>query len=208
MPVGGILVVAGILMLLMTFAFGVVSLQCCFGACHRRRAALASSSQSARWRRGGVDPEAAPRSPPATVHRAAARSKEEECAVCLAGLEDGEEARFMPCCGHGFHAQCVATWLAMASRPTCPLCRRINVARPPPGMAPAPVSALPRVPPEPASYAANLPARDRESIPELSVPTAIPRDAVKAPGRARRLRGRLGFGRLWGFGTAGADCLC
>lgn len=167
MPVGDILAVAGVLLLFMTFAFGVVYLQYCLVACHRRRrsAALASSSsssQSAPRRGRDGDPESLLSTPAAaaTVYRAAARSKEGEveCAVCLAGLEDGGETRFMPCCGHGFHAQCVGTWLAMASRPTCPLCRRINVARPPPGMAPAPASALPRVLPEPASYAAGLPA--------------------------------------------------
>nr|1IYM_A Chain A, EL5 [Oryza sativa] len=44
-----------------------------------------------------------------------------ECAVCLAELEDGEEARFLPRCGHGFHAECVDMWLG--SHSTCPLCR-------------------------------------------------------------------------------------
>ncbi|CAN6232091.1 unnamed protein product [Urochloa humidicola] len=163
MALGDDLAVAAVLLLLVIFLFVAVLLQLCFDACYRRRdlASSSSSSQSARWRRGG-DTEALP-SPAVTVCRTAARSKEEdgdaaaECAVCLAGLEDGEEARIMPCCRHGFHAQCVATWLAVASRPTCPLCR-IAVARP--GVAasaPASSSALPPVPPEPANYAAYLP---------------------------------------------------
>lgn len=179
---GGILIVAGILLLfIVIFAIGVVSLQCCFNACYRR--AQASSSQSAPWghrehddvvgsggrgssstqmtRRGG-DPELLLllRSLPATVHvqRGAARSGKQEdavveCVVCLAELEDGEEARFLPCCNHGFHAQCVDAWLA--SRSTCPLCRINVVATTPGGMAMAPVpalAALPPVPPEPATY--------------------------------------------------------
>ncbi|KAF7026998.1 hypothetical protein CFC21_039069 [Triticum aestivum] len=58
---------------------------------------------------------------PVTVYRAADHVGVLECAVCLAGLQDGEQARFLPRCGHGFHAGCVDTWLA--SRSTCPLCR-------------------------------------------------------------------------------------
>ncbi|CAL5021412.1 unnamed protein product [Urochloa decumbens] len=165
MAFGDDLAVGGTLLFFVIFVLGVVSLQLCLDACYRRRdmAAAASSSQSARWRRGGGDPEALP-SPTVTVYRTVARSNKEEeaasvqCAVCLAGIEDGEEARFMPCCGHGFHAQCVGTWLAMAARPTCPLCR-IAVARPSCGApAPAPASGLPPVPSEPANYSANLPA--------------------------------------------------
>ncbi|CAN6238385.1 unnamed protein product [Urochloa humidicola] len=158
MEAADVLFVASVLLVFVIFAFGVVSLQLCFVACYRRRAVGSGGSTQ---QTQVSDPEA-PRPPPCRA--AAARPKEEEgdaaaaeCAVCLAGLEDGGEvARFMPCCGHGFHAQCVGTWLAVASHPTCPLCR-VTVARPP-EMAPAPASALPPVPHEPASYAANLPA--------------------------------------------------
>ncbi|CAN6278882.1 unnamed protein product [Urochloa humidicola] len=161
MELGGDLTVAGTLLLFLIFALGVVSLQYCFGACYGRRdlASSSASQQRARRRRcrDGDPPVAPPPSLPAvTVYRAANKEGEAaaECAVCLAGLEDGEEARFMPCCGHGFHAQCVGTWLAMASRPTCPLCR-IAVARP--GVAPAHASTrtLPPIPSEPANYAAT-----------------------------------------------------
>ncbi|KAI5004090.1 hypothetical protein ZWY2020_031333 [Hordeum vulgare] len=58
---------------------------------------------------------------PVTVYRAEDHVGVLECAVCLAGLQDGEHARFLPRCGHGFHAGCVDVWLA--SRSTCPLCR-------------------------------------------------------------------------------------
>jgi E3 ubiquitin-protein ligase EL5 len=100
-------------------------LQCCFNACHHRRAEqAAASSQSALWCHGGGtavggggDPELLLlRSLLAmAVYRAVPRSNKEdavECVVCLAELEDGEVARFLPCCNHGFHAQCVDTWLA------------------------------------------------------------------------------------------------
>ncbi|CAO2184775.1 unnamed protein product [Urochloa humidicola] len=45
-----------------------------------------------------------------------------ECAVCLAELRDGDEARALPRCGHRFHAACVDAWLRRRHT-TCPLCR-------------------------------------------------------------------------------------
>ncbi|KAI4979138.1 hypothetical protein ZWY2020_015891 [Hordeum vulgare] len=44
-----------------------------------------------------------------------------DCAVCLAGLERGEEARALPPCGHRFHVGCIDAWFRGNS--TCPLCR-------------------------------------------------------------------------------------
>lgn len=46
----------------------------------------------------------------------------EECAVCIAELRDGDEARALPRCGHRFHAACVDAWLRRRHT-TCPLCR-------------------------------------------------------------------------------------
>ncbi|OEL16593.1 hypothetical protein BAE44_0022388 [Dichanthelium oligosanthes] len=45
-----------------------------------------------------------------------------ECAVCIAELRDGDEARALPRCGHRFHAACVDAWLRRRHT-TCPLCR-------------------------------------------------------------------------------------
>ncbi|PUZ56991.1 hypothetical protein GQ55_5G392800 [Panicum hallii var. hallii] len=45
-----------------------------------------------------------------------------ECAVCIAELQDGDEARALPRCGHRFHAACVDAWLRRRHS-TCPLCR-------------------------------------------------------------------------------------
>ncbi|GAB2268853.1 hypothetical protein Dimus_003796 [Dionaea muscipula] len=44
-----------------------------------------------------------------------------ECAVCLCDLAEGEEARLLPKCKHGFHVDCIDMWLQ--SHSTCPLCR-------------------------------------------------------------------------------------
>ncbi|KAI3462291.1 hypothetical protein Pfo_018954 [Paulownia fortunei] len=48
-----------------------------------------------------------------------------ECAICLAQYADGDEVRVLPQCGHGFHLQCVDTWLG--SHSSCPSCRQILV---------------------------------------------------------------------------------
>uniref|UniRef100_A0A8R7TQ88 RING-type E3 ubiquitin transferase n=1 Tax=Triticum urartu TaxID=4572 RepID=A0A8R7TQ88_TRIUA len=137
-----------------------------------------------------------------------------DCAVCLAGLDDGEDARFLPGCGHGFHAQCVDRWLP--SHTTCPLCRVTVVSRPKASTS----TGLPPVPPEPANYAANLPASvllgvsDQATlravtvatdgalvidVPESMMVAATPCDASKSPGVA----GLRSVKRLWSFGRQG-----
>ncbi|KAK7351487.1 hypothetical protein VNO77_10990 [Canavalia gladiata] len=45
-----------------------------------------------------------------------------ECTVCLSKFEDTEILRLLPKCRHGFHMNCIDTWLE--SHSTCPLCRR------------------------------------------------------------------------------------
>ncbi|XP_027337205.1 RING-H2 finger protein ATL60-like [Abrus precatorius] len=44
-----------------------------------------------------------------------------ECAVCLAEIVQGEKARLLPKCNHGFHVDCIDMWFQ--SHSTCPLCR-------------------------------------------------------------------------------------
>ncbi|XP_051119531.1 RING-H2 finger protein ATL3-like [Andrographis paniculata] len=44
-----------------------------------------------------------------------------ECAVCLSEVSEGEKARFLPKCNHGFHVDCIDMWFH--SHSTCPLCR-------------------------------------------------------------------------------------
>ncbi|CAD5195641.1 unnamed protein product [Musa acuminata subsp. malaccensis] len=53
-----------------------------------------------------------------------------DCAICLAEFADGDEVRVLPQCGHGFHAECVDTWLL--SHSSCPSCRRVLVVPAPP----------------------------------------------------------------------------
>lgn len=44
-----------------------------------------------------------------------------ECAVCLSEVSEGEKARLLPKCNHGFHVECIDMWFQ--SHSTCPLCR-------------------------------------------------------------------------------------
>ncbi|XP_019182916.1 PREDICTED: RING-H2 finger protein ATL80-like isoform X2 [Ipomoea nil] len=58
---------------------------------------------------------------------AAAAEKEipADCAICLTEYEEGDEIRVLPQCRHGFHVQCIDTWLG--SHSSCPSCRQILV---------------------------------------------------------------------------------
>jgi len=49
-----------------------------------------------------------------------------ECAVCLEAFRAGDRRRVLPGCEHGFHAECVDSWLRKSRR--CPICRAEVVA--------------------------------------------------------------------------------
>ncbi|KAK8950996.1 RING-H2 finger protein ATL60 [Platanthera zijinensis] len=71
-------------------------------------------------RGSGIDP-AALASLPVTIYRSSELKQGLECAICLAELADGEKARLLPKCSHGFHLECIDTWFR--SNSTCPVCR-------------------------------------------------------------------------------------
>ncbi|XP_010917352.1 RING-H2 finger protein ATL3 [Elaeis guineensis] len=68
----------------------------------------------------GLDPQVL-KALPVTVYRPADFKEGLECAVCLSELADGEAARLLPKCNHGFHLECIDMWFH--SHSTCPLCR-------------------------------------------------------------------------------------
>jgi len=43
-----------------------------------------------------------------------------DCVICLSGLQEGDNARSLPECGHVFHRACIDLWLLRQTR--CPLC--------------------------------------------------------------------------------------
>lgn len=59
---------------------------------------------------------------PISIYRLNDFKERLECAVCLSELTDGEKARLLPNCNHGFHLECIDMWFH--SHSTCPLCRR------------------------------------------------------------------------------------
>ncbi|KAH7546987.1 hypothetical protein FEM48_Zijuj01G0259300 [Ziziphus jujuba var. spinosa] len=70
--------------------------------------------------RQGLEPSIL-RSLPVLVYRPEDFKDGLECAVCLSELVQGEKARLLPKCNHGFHVDCIDMWFQ--SHSTCPICR-------------------------------------------------------------------------------------
>ncbi|KAM0833537.1 hypothetical protein ACQ4PT_064210 [Festuca glaucescens] len=174
MALGAILTMSTIFLLFIIFALVLIFLQYYFNA-SVRIAPSGGVVAASGHRDKGVDPELL-RSLPVTVYRAAASKSSAaedvgvECAVCLSELQDGELARFLTPCSHGFHAQCVGMWLA--SHSTCPLCR-VTVGKPHALLQALTSTGLPPVPSEPANYAANLPASVLLGVSDQATLTAV-----------------------------------
>lgn len=86
----------------------------------RRRIARGRPQPSAVAHRRGLDPTAL-QSLPAVVYDPKDFKEGLECAVCLSEVSQGEKARLLPKCNHGFHVECIDMWFK--SHSTCPLCR-------------------------------------------------------------------------------------
>ncbi|GMH27356.1 hypothetical protein Nepgr_029199 [Nepenthes gracilis] len=63
--------------------------------------------------------------PKLTYSAAEHAGKIADCAICLTEFAVGDEIRVLPQCGHGFHVECIDTWLGTHS--SCPSCRKILV---------------------------------------------------------------------------------
>lgn len=85
----------------------------------RREARRARTTEVAAHQRG-LDPLAL-RSIPMVVYNPKDFKDGLECAVCLSEVSQGEKARILPKCNHGFHVDCIDMWFR--SHSTCPLCR-------------------------------------------------------------------------------------
>ncbi|XP_062222415.1 RING-H2 finger protein ATL8-like [Phragmites australis] len=129
-----VLILAGLLCALVCIlGLGLVA-RC---ACSRRWATGGRAPQGAAGANKGVKKEVLRSLPTVTYISDRSKAAEEgaeadECAICLAEFEDGQDMRVLPQCGHGFHAACVDTWLRAHS--SCPSCRRVlAVEQLPPG---------------------------------------------------------------------------
>ncbi|GJN22148.1 hypothetical protein PR202_gb09689 [Eleusine coracana subsp. coracana] len=58
---------------------------------------------------------------PCHEHERKAGAGAGDCAVCLEAFQVGDRCRVLPSCEHGFHAQCVDSWLRKSR--VCPICR-------------------------------------------------------------------------------------
>lgn len=74
----------------------------------------------------GLDPSTISSIPLFVARAGGGEEKDEECVVCLGGFEENDVGRRLPECGHGFHVDCIDTWLR--SRASCPVCREPVVA--------------------------------------------------------------------------------
>ncbi|KAI4329020.1 hypothetical protein L6164_021327 [Bauhinia variegata] len=94
------------------------------GSRHRNRLVFAAG-QDPQGQRRGLDPEIL-RSLPVLIFQQDEFKDGLECAVCLSELVEGEKARLLPKCNHGFHVDCIDIWFQ--SHSTCPICRNPAVS--------------------------------------------------------------------------------
>ncbi|VVB00298.1 unnamed protein product [Arabis nemorensis] len=90
------------------------------GRNHQRRRFIFAQAQEDPPRNNGLDSSIL-QSIPILVFKSCDFKDGLECAVCLSDLVDGDKARVLPRCNHGFHVDCIDMWFQ--SHSTCPLCR-------------------------------------------------------------------------------------
>ncbi|MQL87091.1 hypothetical protein Taro_019634 [Colocasia esculenta] len=101
--------------------------------CVLRRTAFATPERAAaRLAATGLKRRALQRIPVA-VYGEGASIPSTDCPICLGEFADGEKVRVLPLCNHGFHVNCIDTWLA--SHSSCPTCRHCLLDRPVPPLA-------------------------------------------------------------------------
>ncbi|KAH6829638.1 hypothetical protein C2S53_011417 [Perilla frutescens var. hirtella] len=90
----------------------------------RRSFARASGSDLSVLERGlhGIEPLVVSNFPTRKYRELCLASKENaQCSVCLSDYHEEDTLRFLPLCGHSFHAGCIDIWLQQHA--TCPVCR-------------------------------------------------------------------------------------
>lgn len=67
-----------------------------------------------------------------TQFRSKENNEDNQCAVCLSEVKEGDEIGELRCC-HVFHVGCLERWIVRFKQMTCPLCRG-SLAPPPIGV--------------------------------------------------------------------------
>ncbi|OIT00403.1 PREDICTED: RING-H2 finger protein ATL52-like [Nicotiana attenuata] len=121
------------------------------------------------------------------------RVDQNECAVCLGELEEGEIVRFLPNCKHYFHVTCIDKWLI--GHVNCPICRSsiietINYEekdKPDVTIVPLPSNSPPCVSNESNTIDVQVQDQDHENQVDLEYRIASSSDQVKLPSQSCRL---------------------
>lgn len=124
----GIAVIVGVLTIIfsLTFLLLLYARHCkrsaaTYGASRGGTAGRFPSSSASERRHSGVERAVVESLPVFRFGALRGQKAGLECAVCLSRFEPAEALRLLPKCRHGFHVECVDTWLDAHS--TCPLCR-------------------------------------------------------------------------------------
>lgn len=120
-----LVVILAALLCALVCAVGLNSMFRCALRCSRRMALFESSDEAAiRLANTGLK-KAAVKALPTVVYSAATAAAPPppltDCPICLSEFAEGEKLRVLPTCHHGFHVECIDTWLA--SHSSCPTCR-------------------------------------------------------------------------------------
>jgi E3 ubiquitin-protein ligase ATL10/75/76/77/78 len=128
-----LVVILAALLCALVCAVGLNSMFRCALRCSRRMTLFESSDEAAiRLANTGLKKKAV-KALPTVVYSAATAAAPPppliDCPICLSEFAEGEKLRVLPTCHHGFHVECIDTWLV--SHSSCPTCRHclLDIAR-------------------------------------------------------------------------------
>lgn len=138
-----------------------------------------------------------------------------DCSVCLSEFEEDQSLRLLPKCSHGFHVQCIDTWLKCHTN--CPLCRA-NVAFTDSSTPPLPLDSPPPNEPvsqghsevENATVAENLEIDIRRDLEfeGINVPKTPSREWTDSGSRETSIEIRDDEGNQHIRRSVSMDCIC
>lgn len=121
-------VILAVLLCALICALGLNSIVRCALRCSRRFAFETTDETASRLASTGLKKKALLQIPVA-IYGSEIHIPSTDCPICLGEFEDGENLRVLPKCNHGFHVQCIDTWLVCHS--SCPTCRQSLLELPP-----------------------------------------------------------------------------